>query len=81
MLLSDVLPRRYTTLFKKLKSLTSTLQRTASSIAFIKQSLFHRVIPMFSKVKGQFSNERDRWRSSEIILKSQEDNIKNFYLD
>ena len=71
MLLLDILPRRYTTLFNKLKSLTSKLQRTASSIAFIKQSLFHGVIPTFAKVKGQFLNERDGWKSSEIILKSQ----------
>ena len=54
-----------------MKSLTSKLQRTASSIAFIEQSLFYGVIPTFAKVKGQFLNERDRWKSSEIILKSQ----------
>ena len=36
MLLLDILPRRYTTLFNKLRSLTSKLQRTASSIGFIK---------------------------------------------
>ena len=71
MYLLDILPRRYTTLFHKLKSLTSKLQRTASSIAFIEQSLFYGVIPTFAKVKGQFLNERDRWKSSEIILKSQ----------
>ena len=71
MYLLDILPRRYTTLFHKLKSLTSKLQRTASSIGFIKQSLFYGVIPTFAKVKGQFLNERDRWKSSEIILKSQ----------
>ena len=71
MFLLDILPRRYTTLFNKLKSLTSKLQRTASSIAFIEQSLFYGVIPTFAKVKGQFLNERDRWKSSEIILKSQ----------
>ena len=44
---------------------------TASSIAFIEQSLFYRVVPTFSKVKRQFSNERDRCKCSEIILKSQ----------
>ena len=60
MFLLDILPRRYTTLFNKLKSLT-----------FFRQSLFHGVIPTFAKVKGQFLNERARWKSSEIILKSQ----------
>ena len=58
-------------MFHKLKSLTSKLQRTASSITFIAQSLFHGVIPTFAKVKGQFLNERDRWKSSEFILRSQ----------
>ena len=71
MFLLDILPRRYTTLFNKLKSLTSKLQRTASSITFMEQSLFHGVIPTLAKVKGQFLNERDRWKSSDIILKSQ----------
>ena len=71
MFLLDILPRRYTALLNKLKSLTSKLQRTASSIAFIKQSSFHGVRLTFAKVKGQFLNERDRWKSSEIILKSQ----------
>ena len=60
MLLLDILPRWYTTLINKLKSLTWKLQRTASTISFIKQSLLHRVMPMFAKMKGQFLNERDR---------------------
>ena len=59
MFLLDILPRRYTALLNKLKLLTSKLQRTASSIAFIEQSLFHGVRPTFVKVKGQFLNERD----------------------
>ena len=71
MLLLDILSRRYTTLFNKLKSLTPKIQRTVSSIEFIKQSLFHGVTPMFAKMKGQLLNERDRWKSSKIILKSQ----------
>ena len=70
MLLLDILLMRYNTLFNKSKSLASKLQRTASSIAFVEQLLFHGVISTFYKVKGQFLNERDRWKSSEIILKS-----------
>ena len=72
------MPRLYTTLFNKLKSLTSKLQRTASSIAIIEQSLFHGVIPTFAKVKGQFLNERGRSKISEIILKSQLHKHKTF---
>ena len=54
MLLSDILSRQYTILFNKLKSLTSKLQKTNSSIGFIEQSLFHGVIRAIAKVKGQF---------------------------
>ena len=71
MLLLDILSRQYTTLFNKLKSVTPKIQRSVSSIAFIKQLLFHGVTPIFAKVKGQLLNERDRWKSSKIILKSQ----------
>ena len=72
------MPRLYTTLFNKLKSLTSKLQRTASSIAIIEQSLFHGVILTLAKVKGQFLNERGRWKNSKIILKSQLHKHKTF---
>ena len=67
MLLLDILQRQYTTLLNKLKSFTSKLQRTASGIGIINQSLFHGVIPTFAKVQGQFLNKRDRWKSGEII--------------
>ena len=80
MLLLDILPRQYTTLFNKLKSLTSKLRKTVSSISFIEQSLFHGVIPTFAKVKGQFLYERDRWKSSKVILKPQLHKHKNFIL-
>ena len=71
MILLDVLLRRYTTLFNKLKSLTSKLQRTTSSIKFTEHSLFHGVKSTFTKVNGQILNERDRWKHSKITLKSQ----------
>ena len=63
-------------MFNKLKSLTSKLQRTASSIAIIEQSLFHGVILTLAKVKGQFLNERGRWKNSKIILNHSYINIK-----
>ena len=77
MLLLDILPRWCTTLFIKLKSLTSKLHRTASNIGFSKQSLFGGVMPTFAKMKERILNERDRWKSSEIILKSQLRKHKN----
>ena len=80
MFLLDILPRQYTTLLNKLKSLTSKLQKTVSSISFIERSLFHGAIPTFAKVKGQFLYEKDRWKSSKVILKSQLHKHKNFIL-
>ena len=44
----------------------------------MKQSLFQRVIPTPSKLKGQFLSEIDRWKSSKIIPKSQLHKHKRF---
>ena len=46
------------------------LQRTASSIAFIKKSLHNNLVPTFAKVQDQFVNNKDKTRSEESILKS-----------
>ena len=46
------------------------LQRTASSIAFIKKSLHNKLVPTFAKVQDQFVNNKDKAGSEESILKS-----------
>ena len=46
------------------------LQRTASSIAFIKKSLHYNLVPTLAKVQDQFVNNKDKTRSEESILKS-----------
>ena len=66
MLLSDILSRQYTILFNKLKSLTSKLQKTNSSIGFIEQSLFHGVIRAIAKVKGQFWMKKIDGRAAKL---------------
>ena len=44
--------------------MTNKIQRTTSSIAFIKKALYYEVTPTFTKVKGQFINLKDQ-RSAE----------------
>ena len=56
----NILPNRVADIYIKLKSITSKLNNTSVSIAFIKKALFADVIPKFAIVKGQFINETDR---------------------
>jgi len=65
------LSQRVAVTYIKLKAVTSKLQRTASSIGFIKKSLFHNVIPTFARVSGNFSNDNDKWHCSKRILLSE----------
>ena len=51
-----------------MKTITSKLQRTASSIAFIKKSLHHNTTPTFANVRGQVVNNKDKTRAKESIL-------------
>ena len=46
-ILFNLLPRHVATDYLKLKSITSKLQRTASGIAFMKNSLHHNLVPTF----------------------------------
>ena len=50
------LPRRIALKYKLLYSVTSKLERTAASIGFIYQALYHEVTPTFAVVRGQLSN-------------------------
>ena len=50
--MNKYLPKRIATTFTQLKHRTSCLQRTASSIAFIEQAIYHNITPTFAKVKG-----------------------------
>ena len=55
----NILPNRVADIYIKLKSITSKLNNTSVSIAFIKKALFADVIPKFTIVKEQFINETD----------------------
>ena len=62
------LPRHMAVEYYKLKSLSSKIQRTSSSIGFIYKAIFHEVIPTFAKVKGQFVNVKDKYKAEKFIL-------------
>ena len=54
-----LLPRQIAKQYTKFKSVTSKIQRTKSSIAFIQKALYYKVTLTFAKVKGQFINLKD----------------------
>ena len=68
--LINTLPRHIAIDYYKLKSLSSKIQKAASSIGFIQHALFHEVTPTFVKVRGQFINHKDRYNSVKSILNS-----------
>ena len=64
------LPRHITVEYYKLKSLSSKIQRTSSSIGSIYKAIYHEVIPTFTKVKGHFVNMKDKYKAGKSILQS-----------
>ena len=67
-ILFNLLPRYIAAAYLKLKSITSKLQTTASSIAFINKSLHRSLLHTFAKVHGQFVIIKDKTRAKESIL-------------
>ena len=55
-----LLPRQIAKHYIRLTSVTSKIQRTASSIASIQKALYYEVTPTFAKVKDQFINLKDQ---------------------
>ena len=55
---------------KEVKSTTSKLQKTASSIGFIEHALYHQITPKFANVKRQFLHAGDKWKAEKSILVS-----------
>ena len=53
-----------------MKSITSKLQRTTSSNAFIKRSSHHNLVPTFAIIQRQFVNNKDKTRVEESILEN-----------
>ena len=64
------LPRDIAVEYYKLKSLSSKVQRTSSSIDFIYKAIYHGVTPTFAKVKGQFVKMKDKYKAEKSILQS-----------
>ena len=52
--LINILHKRITEDYKKLRKVINKLHKSSSSISFIKKALYNNVIPTFAKVKGRF---------------------------
>ena len=66
----NILLNPVTNIYIRLRSITSKLHNTSTSIAFIKKALFVDVIPKLAMVEGQFINETDSLTASRKLLKS-----------
>ena len=64
------LPRHFTVYYTQLKSLISKIQRSGGSIEFVQKLLYHKVVSIFAKLKGQFINKNEKLRTGQAILKS-----------
>ena len=53
------LPRRITTSYYKLKAITKKIQKSASTIGFIEQAIYHQFTPTFAKVQRNFIDKRE----------------------
>ena len=65
-----LLPRRVADKYYNIKKLMKQLHKTASTIGFIKKSLYNNVIPAFAKVKGTFLREEHQRKCKKDIMKS-----------
>ena len=65
-----LLPRQIPNRYIRVKSVTSKIQRTASSIALIQKALYYEVTATFAKVKGQFINLKDQCSVEKKVLLS-----------
>ena len=64
------LPRRIASHCFDYRAITSKVQRTASSIGFIKKALHNGVTPTFAKVIGNFMNDRFKRKVEGNVLRS-----------
>ena len=65
-----LLSRRIDKHYIRYKSVTSKIQRTTSSIAFIQKVLYYEVTPTVAEVKGQFINLKDEHSAGKNVLHS-----------
>ena len=55
--------------YYELKKVTSKIQKTASSIGFLNQSLYHDFIPTFAKIKDLFNSIKDKHQGERKIIR------------
>ena len=59
----NYIPGRISDIYRNLRSTTSKLQNTTSSIAFLKHALHHHVTLKFATIKEQFSQTEDKMKA------------------
>ena len=62
--------RQIADIYRKLRSTTSKLQKTASGIAFTEHALHHHVTPKFADLKRQFLQTEDKMKAERPISKN-----------
>ena len=70
LLIIDVLYKRVAANYNKIKRIISKLQKSSSSVGFIKKSLFNNITPTFAKVNGQFINDNTKVNVEKEVMKS-----------
>ena len=65
----DILYERVTVDYIKLKKIIGKLHKSSSSVAFIEKALFNNLVPTFTKVRGQFINNKIKISTEQKIMK------------
>ena len=55
-----ILTARIAEIYNKLYNITSKLNKSVSSIGFIKKALHHKITPKFAQINDQFINNQDQ---------------------
>ena len=55
--------------YYELKKVTLKIEKTAWSIGFLNQSLYHNFIPTFAEIKGLFNSTKDKHQAEPKIIK------------
>ena len=62
------MPGRIAYIYRDLRSTTSRLQKTVSSIAFIEDALHQHVAPKFATVKVSFLQREDKMKAERSVF-------------
>ena len=60
---NKIIPTRVAKILCQLRKIISKQQRTAADIGFVKKAIYLQVTPTFAKVRGNFKNGSDEWKT------------------